>query len=114
MNNYPIPVPLLKLYDKVLGWVGITSWDRMAVQCPFRPFRSRVKKYVSICFIGVAIPPKRGSAVFWHNLKRSGQSDMAMLHGGCPVVLGSKWVANKWIREAANIFHRPCIKSIDF
>ena len=26
---------------------------------------------------------------------RSGASDMAMLHGGCPVLLGSKLVANK-------------------
>ena len=58
--------------------------------------------------LGVAIAPTKGSAVFWYNLKSSGKSDMAMLHGGCPVVLGSKWVANKWIRENANMFHNPC------
>ena len=28
-------------------------------------------------------------------LSRSGASDMAMLHGGCPVLMGSKLVANK-------------------
>ena len=38
---------------------------------------------------------------------------MAMLHGGCPVLLGSKWVANKWVREAANIFNRRCIGDIN-
>jgi prolyl 4-hydroxylase len=39
---------------------------------------------------------------------------MAMLHGGCPVVLGSKWVANKWIREAAQIFHNKCVGHINY
>ena len=62
--------------------------------------------------LGVAAPV-RGSAVFWHNIKGSGRSDMAMLHGGCLVLLGSKWVANKWVREVANIFRRKCIGNID-
>ena len=39
---------------------------------------------------------------------RSGRQDMAMLHGGCPVLLGRKLVANKWVREVANMFSRPC------
>ena len=64
--------------------------------------------------LGVAVPPKKGSAVFWYNLKRSGRSDMNMLHGACPVLLGSKWVANKWVREAANIYKRPCMNHIDY
>ena len=63
--------------------------------------------------LGVSITPSKGSAVFWYNIKRSGRTDMAMLHGGCPVLLGSKWVANKWVREAANIFTRPCVGHID-
>ena len=52
--------------------------------------------------------PELGSAVLWHNLYEDGWSDMTMLHGGCPVLLGRKIVANKWIREVANIFHRKC------
>ena len=59
--------------------------------------------------LGVFSQPVRGSALFWHNIDSCGWSDMAMLHGGCPVMLGSKLVANKWIREVANIFHRKCI-----
>ena len=47
--------------------------------------------------------------MLWHNLHEDGWSDMAMLHGGCPVLLGRKLVANKWIREVANIFTRPCL-----
>ncbi len=69
--------------------------------------------YTAFPRLGVKVQPKKGSAVFWHNIKRSGRSDMAMLHGGCPVLLGSKWVANKWVREVANVFHRPCINDID-
>ena len=41
-------------------------------------------------------------------MQSSGASDMAMLHGSCPVLLGDKWVANKWVREAANVFRRRC------
>ena len=63
--------------------------------------------------LGVSVPPTKGSAVFWHNIRRSGRSDMTMLHSGCPVLLGSKWVANKWVREAANIFHRKCTGHIN-
>ena len=58
--------------------------------------------------LGVWSRPRPGSAVFWHNIQRDGWSDMAMLHGGCPVLLGRKIVANKWIREVANCFHRRC------
>ena len=65
--------------------------------------------YTAFPRLGVFSPPVKGSALFWHNIKRSGWSDMAMLHGGCPVLLGSKVVANKWVREVANIFHRKCI-----
>lgn len=39
----------------------------------------------------VAITPKAGTGVFWYNLKRNGEYDRRMDHGGCPVLLGSKW-----------------------
>ena len=58
--------------------------------------------------LGVSVRPERGSAVLWHNIQEDGWTDMHMLHGGCPVLLGRKIVANKWIREVANMFHRRC------
>ena len=58
--------------------------------------------------LGVSSSPQPGSALFWHNIMRDGWSDMAMLHGGCPVLLGRKIVANKWIREVANSLRRRC------
>lgn len=58
---------------------------------------------------GIAVPPIKGSAAFWWNLKRSGKPDEMTLHGACPVLLGFKWVSNKWIRETAQTFTRSCL-----
>ena len=58
--------------------------------------------------IGLATRPKKGSAVFWYNLDDSGQRNSLSLHGACPTALGIKWVSNKWIREGAQIWKRPC------
>ena len=41
--------------------------------------------------IGTALWPSKGSAAFWYNLKKSGEGNSITLHGGCPVVVGSKW-----------------------
>ncbi|XP_030629265.1 prolyl 4-hydroxylase subunit alpha-1-like [Chanos chanos] len=57
---------------------------------------------------GVAVQPQKGSAVFWYNLLRNGQRDNNTRHAGCPVLIGSKWIANKWIRERGQEFRRRC------
>ena len=31
------------------------------------------------------------------NLKTSGLKDPVTAHGGCPVLVGSKWITNKWV-----------------
>lgn len=51
----------------------------------------------------IAVRPSRGSAMFWHNLMwDTGLMDSTTLHAACPVLLGSKWVANKWIWDGSH------------
>ncbi|XP_072518699.1 prolyl 4-hydroxylase subunit alpha-1 [Salminus brasiliensis] len=58
--------------------------------------------------IGAALQPKRGSAVVWFNLLKNGSEDARTLHAACPVFVGSKWVANKWIHVRGQEFRRRC------
>ncbi|XP_051902808.1 prolyl 4-hydroxylase subunit alpha-2 isoform X2 [Hippocampus zosterae] len=57
---------------------------------------------------GAVIQPKKGTAVFWYNLFKSGEGDYRTRHAACPVLVGSKWVSNKWIHERGQEFLRPC------
>ncbi|KAM9782282.1 prolyl 4-hydroxylase subunit alpha-2 isoform 2-T2 [Syngnathus typhle] len=57
---------------------------------------------------GAVIQPRKGTAVFWYNLFKSGEGDYRTRHAACPVLVGSKWVSNKWIHERGQEFLRPC------
>lgn len=46
--------------------------------------------YTAFPEIGTYAKPVKGSAILWYSLKLSGESDERTMHGGCPVVLGSK------------------------
>ncbi|KAK7012932.1 hypothetical protein SK128_012416, partial [Halocaridina rubra] len=39
----------------------------------------------------MGVDPIKGSAVVWYNLKKNGQYDVRLEHGGCPILLGNKW-----------------------
>lgn len=41
--------------------------------------------------INVAVQPKKGTALVWYNLHRSGEGDFRTRHAACPVLYGSKW-----------------------
>ena len=56
----------------------------------------------------VLVWPRRGSVAFWYDLDRKGHRDTRLLHGGCPIVKGSKWIMNKWIQYYDQIFTHPC------
>uniref|UniRef100_A0A1Q3FSW3 procollagen-proline 4-dioxygenase n=1 Tax=Culex tarsalis TaxID=7177 RepID=A0A1Q3FSW3_CULTA len=58
--------------------------------------------------LNLAVRPRKGTAIFWYNLRRNGKGDKRTLHAACPVLVGSKWVANKWIHEYHQEFVRPC------
>jgi len=57
---------------------------------------------------GITIWPEKGSATMWWNLFSNGITDGMTVHGGCPVIVGSKWITNKWIRWKAQEFKLPC------
>ncbi|KAL1378716.1 hypothetical protein pipiens_015401 [Culex pipiens pipiens] len=58
--------------------------------------------------LGLSVFPRKGSAILWYNLYRNGKGDLRTLHAACPVLSGSKWVANQWIHEYHQEFVRPC------
>ncbi|XP_046465061.1 prolyl 4-hydroxylase subunit alpha-1 isoform X1 [Neodiprion pinetum] len=58
--------------------------------------------------INLALWPRKGSAAFWFNLKPNGEGDYRTRHAACPVLTGSKWVANKWLHERGQEFLHPC------
>ena len=55
----------------------------------------------------------QGSAAFWYNLYKNGDGIYNTRHAACPVLVGVKWVANKWIHERGQEFRRPCSLSPD-
>lgn len=50
----------------------------------------------------------QGTAAFWYNLYKNGEGIYDTRHAACPVLVGSKWVSNKWIHERGQEFRRPC------
>ncbi|KAM3591900.1 uncharacterized protein V6R79_009267 [Siganus canaliculatus] len=58
--------------------------------------------------VGASVWPMKGSAVFWFNLHPSGEGDYRTRHAACPVLVGNKWVSNKWIHERGQEFRRRC------
>ena len=49
--------------------------------------------------VGLVIPPKRGMAVLWNNLKPDGTPNYDTLHHGTPVKRGYKAIITKWFRR---------------
>ncbi|KAL6102040.1 p4ha1 [Pungitius sinensis] len=58
--------------------------------------------------VGASVGPQKGTAVFWYNLFPSGEGDYSTRHAACPVLVGNKWVSNKWIHERGQEWRRPC------
>ncbi|XP_069140090.1 prolyl 4-hydroxylase subunit alpha-1-like [Argopecten irradians] len=52
--------------------------------------------------IGVRVPATKGTAVFVINMDHTGDVDGRLITAECPVILGSKWTAKKWISYERN------------
>jgi len=51
---------------------------------------------------GLAVKPAKGDALFFLSIQADGNSmDELSLHTSCPVTVGSKYVATKWLRMDA-------------
>ncbi|XP_049431667.1 prolyl 4-hydroxylase subunit alpha-3 isoform X1 [Epinephelus fuscoguttatus] len=76
----------------------------------FMIYLSPVEAGGSTAFIyaNFSVPVVEKAAIFWWNLHRNGQGDVDTLHAGCPVLIGDKWVANKWIHEHGQEFQHRC------
>ncbi|XP_037778479.1 prolyl 4-hydroxylase subunit alpha-1-like [Penaeus monodon] len=59
-------------------------------------------------WVGTGVRPKRGSALLWYNMNRAGLPDQRLQHGACPVLLGDKWVINKWLFYGGQFHTLPC------
>ncbi|XP_042233562.1 prolyl 4-hydroxylase subunit alpha-1-like [Homarus americanus] len=62
-------------------------------------------------YLNLSLWPKKGAAAFWYNLHPSGEGDTLTRHAACPVLVGTKWVSNKWIHERGQEFRRPCAQN---
>ncbi|PAA66957.1 hypothetical protein BOX15_Mlig018302g1 [Macrostomum lignano] len=58
--------------------------------------------------LGLRVQPVKNGALYWHNLRRNSSDIFDTLHAACPVLEGSKWVANKWIYYMGQMASWPC------
>ena len=49
---------------------------------------------------GPAVRPRKGDVLLFWSLAPNGVLDSGSLHGGCPVISGTKWSATKWMHVA--------------
>lgn len=55
------------------------------------------------CDTGIKYKPRAGDALLFWSIHPDMSSDKHSLHGGCPVVKGTKWTATKWIRDKCTV-----------
>ena len=61
------------------------------------PEESWQRKMVADCRNMFTVKPKKGDAILFYSQHADGTTDLMSLHGGCPVIEGTKWAANLWV-----------------
>ncbi|XP_037812179.1 prolyl 4-hydroxylase subunit alpha-1 [Lucilia sericata] len=64
--------------------------------------------YTVFPYLDIYSKPIKGSMIMWYNLHKSLDEDVRTLHAGCPVLKGSKKIANVWTHSGYQEFRRPC------
>lgn len=64
--------------------------------------------YTVFNLLNLGQPAHKGSCLLWYNLMLNGEGDFRTRHAGCPVLVGTKWVANKWFHTGGQEFMRRC------
>ena len=69
----------------------------------------------AFCHLGQeeTLQPSKGSVAFWWSLDTKGHRLPGSLHGGCPVLHGSKWIFNKWVYYFDQWKKFPCSTQIE-
>ncbi|XP_034126995.1 prolyl 4-hydroxylase subunit alpha-2 [Drosophila guanche] len=106
-------------YAQHMDWFTQNAFDYKLVSAPEMGNRiATVLFYLSDVAQGggTAFPhlkqhlrPKKYAAAFWYNLHAAGGGDTRTQHGACPIIAGSKWVQNRWIREFVQSDRRSCL-----
>uniref|UniRef100_A0A1B6C3U3 procollagen-proline 4-dioxygenase n=1 Tax=Clastoptera arizonana TaxID=38151 RepID=A0A1B6C3U3_9HEMI len=109
ISNYGIAGEYISHSDAIEG-INLTTEPTGNRLATFMFYMSDVEQGGHTVFplLKVSIPPKKRAGVFWFNLHENGTIDYRMRHASCPVVLGSKWVCNKWLHEAGQELKFPC------
>lgn len=111
INNYGVGGEYVTHVDAVenLNLTEEPSGNRIAT---FMFYMSEVALGGQTVFpiLNISVVPRKGSGIFWLNLNHDGTVNGDMRHGSCPVIIGSKWVCNKWIHEEGQDTRLPCLK----
>lgn len=54
------------------------------------------------------IEPQKGTVAFWINTDAKTEIEEKSTHAGCPVLMGTKWILNKWLYSFDQWKTYPC------
>mmetsp|Transcript_9591 Transcript_9591/g.15536 ORF Transcript_9591/g.15536 Transcript_9591/m.15536 type:complete len:389 (-) Transcript_9591:127-1293(-) len=85
---------IFPLADEVSRPVDATIPEQIETLFPSDSWQYKMAKD---CYKKFSVEPTQLSAVLFYNQDSNGNLDSRSLHGGCPVISGTKWAANLWV-----------------